>query len=41
MAEFAIRGIAWNTITFECIKFCDGHVIIDKFEFDFASIPDE
>lgn len=40
MAEFESRGIAWNNLNFESIKLLDGHVMIDKFEFDFNSKPD-
>lgn len=41
MAEFAKRGIAWNNLTVEAIGLYEGHVMIDKLEFDFQSIPDE
>lgn len=37
MAEFASREIAWNNLNFETINLVEGHVMIDKFEFDFHS----
>jgi len=39
MAEFAKRGLAWNNLTFEAIRLFEGHVMIDKFHYDFQSKP--